>query len=163
MKRLLAAMLLVAASPVPCVAADTSEAAATAAATGFVVEAEAFMRDYANDLVTGDRAAIVARYDPAGAYLMGGGLKAFERHPAIEARYAADSWTRPASFEWRDLSFDPVGPDAVLVAGLFDWGWGDAPIETWSYTAVLVRRGGTLRIRLEHEDPTLPPADAAVE
>jgi len=75
--------------------------------------------------------------------------------------YRGAAWKPPASFEWRDLTFEPIGPDAVVVAGQFVWGpVAGAPPMTLSYTSLLRRQEGALRIRLEDEsvDPaSLPP------
>jgi hypothetical protein len=141
----------------------------SAAAAGITAEARTFMDAYARDLLAGDRAAIGARYDPAGAYLLGNGQKDFSPYDSIVARYSDSRWSPPHAFEWRDLSFEPVGSDAVFIAGLAAWtsAPGSAPI-ILSYTAVLERRDGSLRIRLEDEsvDPRSmpaapPPADSA--
>jgi hypothetical protein len=128
---------------------------------GVVEEARAFMDGYARDLLAGNRAGISARYDRSGAYFLGNGRKEFEPYDSIAARYGGPQWSPPASFEWRDLSFEPVGPDAVVVAGRFLWGGrrGGAPVAL-SYTGLLRRQDGVLRIRLEDEsvDPrTIPP------
>ena len=142
--------------------ADRAAARAGASAgAGVVEEARAFMDAYARDLLAGDRAAVGARYDRTGAYFLGNGRKEFMPYDSIVAQYAAASWTPPASFAWRDLSFEPAGPDAVVVAGQFAWGAaaGSPPL-TMSYTALLHRQDGALRIRVENEsfDPTtLPP------
>ena len=139
------------------------------AAVGLTNEARAFMDAYARDLLAGDRAAIGARYDRTGAYLLGNGRKALLPHDSVVAQYRDGRWAPPTAFEWRDLSFEPVGPDAVVVAGLFSWtaATGSQPL-TLSYTALLRRQDGALRIRLEDEsiDPstvpaTRPPADSA--
>jgi hypothetical protein len=128
---------------------------------GVVEEARAFMDSYARDLLAGNRAAISARYDRGGAYFMGNGRKEFEPYDSIAARYGGPRWSPPATFEWRDLSFEPVGPDAVVVVGRFLWGRrGAAAPVALSYTGLLRRQDGVLRIRLEDEsvDPrTLPP------
>ena len=124
-----------------------------AADTGAVAaEAQAFMDAYARDLRSGDRAAIAARYYRGGAWFVGNGEKSFHTNAEIEAIYTGAQWSPPASFGWRDLSFEPLGPDAIVVVGLFDWGTGEseAPI-TVSYTGLLLRQGGELRIRLEDE------------
>ncbi|HEV2818429.1 MAG TPA: hypothetical protein VGW40_14550 [Allosphingosinicella sp.] len=57
----------------------------------------------------------------------------------------------PARFEWRDLSYEPAGANAVVVAGLFLGATAGGAARTYSYTAPLVRRDGALRIRLEDE------------
>ncbi len=131
------------------------------ASANVVEEARAFMDAYARDLLGGNRDAIVARYDRTGAYLLGNGHKEFSPYDSIAAQYRGASWQPPVSFAWRDLSFEPSGPDAVVVAGQFAWGAAaGAPSMTLSYTALLRRQDGVLRIRLEDEsiDPaSLPP------
>jgi hypothetical protein len=124
---------------------ETARAAAHA-------EAAAFMAAYGRELIAGDRAAIARRYHRGGAWRVGHGLKSFESWPAIEGFYAGEHWARPASFEWQDLSYEVLGPDAVVVVGLFRWrlAAGGEPL-TLSYTALLVRQDGELRIRLEDE------------
>ena len=56
------------------------------------------------------------------------------------------SWGPPATFSWEDLSFEPAGPDAVVVVGRFLW-----ESTRFSYSALLVRQDGVLRIRMEDE------------
>jgi hypothetical protein len=129
-----------------------------------VEEARAFMDGYAQELRAGDRAAIAARYDREGAYLLGHGRKELMPHAAIVAMYQGPDWSPPSSFEWQDLSFEPAGPDAIAVAGRFQWGVPAGPVPMmFSYAALLRRRDGVLRIRLEDESfdsRTLPAAAA---
>lgn len=144
-----------AASAAPAAVQTQDGAPATpAAAVPSTVEAEAaaFMAAYGRELLAGDRAAIARRYHRGGAWRVGHGQKSFQNWDAIQGFYAGEHWARPASFEWRDLSYEVVGPDAVVVVGLFHWGRGDAaePL-TLSYTGLLVREDGELRIRLEDE------------
>lgn len=131
-----------------------SGACATGPQRAATTEAEAkeFMAGYARDLRAGDRDAIAARYDRRGAYMTGRGRKALASPDSIRAIYRSASWTAPARFEWRDLSYEVLGPDAVLVTGRFDWTTGEGPTLPASYTALLVRRNGGWRIRAEHED-----------
>ncbi|HVG43748.1 MAG TPA: hypothetical protein VM890_03430 [Longimicrobium sp.] len=125
-----------------------------------VAQAQAFMDAYANDLRTGARERIADRYDPRGAWLVGEGRKELHPASAIRARYLSQ-WSPPASFEWRDLSYEAVGPDAVMVTGLFLWGVGAERRITCSYTALLLRQENLLRIRLEDEScAPAPPAPA---
>ena len=127
-------------------------------------EARTFMDSYARDLRAGDRAAIAARYDRAGAFQVGMGRKQLKSHAEITAQYAAATWQPPASFAWRDLSYEALGPDAVLVVGRFEWGLRpQQPPMRFSYTGILRRRDGALRIRLEDEsaDPTSVPQSPA--
>lgn len=133
-----------------------------------VEEARSLMDTYAHDLRAGDRAAIAARYDRTGAYFLGNGRKEFVPYDSIVVRYSEGNWSPPASFEWRDLSFEAAGSDAVVVVGLFTWGrGGGAPPMTLSYTSLLRRQEGVLRIRVEDESldpaslPPQPPADSA--
>jgi hypothetical protein len=139
----------------------------SASAVAITNEARAFMDAYARDLLAGDRAAVGTRYDRSGAYFLGNGRKEFSPYDSVVAQYKDARWTPPSAFEWRDLSFEPVGPDAVFVAGLAAWtsASGSTPI-ILSYTAVLKRQDGALRIRLEDEsiDPrTMPPARPAAD
>jgi hypothetical protein len=126
------------------------------------IEADAreFMSGYAEDLRNGRRQAIVERYDRRGAYRVGEGEKNLESWELIRAAYMTQ-WTPPASFVWRDLSYEPVGTDAVIVIGLFDWGLADGRRLSFSYTGLLVRQDGELRIRLEDESMS-PRALAAL-
>ena len=124
-----------------------------------VTEARAFMAAYAEALRAGDRVGIAGRYDRTGAYVLGNGRKAFESHPQIVAVYASADWQAPHRFEWQDLSYEPLGPDAVVIAGRFAWTprEGAEPF-IYSYTSLLRRQDGVLRIRLEDEStrPTRP-------
>jgi hypothetical protein len=113
-------------------------------------EARDFMAAYADDLRNARRQSIVDRYDRGGAYRVGEGEKTLERWELIRAGYFSQ-WTPPARFSWRDLSYEPVGDAAVLVVGLFDWGLADGRTVSFSYTGLLVRQDGELRIRLEDE------------
>lgn len=130
------------------------------AAGATVDEARRFMESYARDIAAGDRAALVARYDPRGAYVLGDGRKQHMTPEQLRAVYTGAEWTPPAAFEWRDLSFEPAGPDAVVVAGLFAWTGcaGQAP-SVFSYSSLLVRGDDGLRIRMEDESagPGAPP------
>jgi hypothetical protein len=123
-----------------------------------VAEAQAFMEAYANDLRTGARERIAERYDPRGAWLVGEGRKALVSPDSIRARYLG-RWRPPASFEWQDLSYEAVGPDAVVVTGRFLWGVNAERRFPYSYTGLLVRHDGRFRVRLEDESgaPAPPP------
>lgn len=114
------------------------------------IDAREFMAGYADDLRHGRRQSIVDRYDRRGAYRVGEGEKSLESWDLIRAAYMTQ-WTPPARFAWRELSYEPVGNDAVIVVGLFDWGLADGRKLTFSYTGLLVRIDGELRIRLEDE------------
>ena len=117
-----------------------------------VEEATAFMASYADDLRAGNRTAIAARYDRSGAWRVGDGMAQLDTWERISAIYASAQWQPPAAFEWRDLAYEPAGPDAVVVVGRFAWtpAAGQPPL-VYSYTALLIRRDGVWRIRLEDE------------
>jgi len=138
--------------------------AAQPAEPPIVAEARAFMASYADALRAGDRSGIAARYDRRGAYFLGNGRKRFETRAEIVANYASQDWQRPHHFEWRDLSYEPAGAEAVVIAGQFVWTpeEGATPM-VFSYTALLHRQDGALRIRLEDESTapprTTPPAN----
>jgi hypothetical protein len=114
-------------------------------------EARAFMESYARDLRAGAREAIIARYDPRGSYRVGGGQKTFEPLDSIRATYMS-RWEPPSVFEWRDLSYEVLGDDAVMVVGRFEWTDAGGRMLPISYTGLLVRHEGEWRIRLEDED-----------
>lgn len=114
-------------------------------------EARAFMDAYARDLRAGAREAIVARYDRRGAYRVGGGQKTFEPLDSIRAVYTGP-WEAPAAFEWRDLSYEVLSDDAVMVVGRFEWTDARGRMLPMSYTGLLVKQDGQWRIRLEDED-----------
>lgn len=132
--------------------------AAHPAEAPIVAEARSFMADYAAALLRGDRAGIAARYDRTGAFFLGNGVKRFETPAQIQAVYTGAGWQPPHRFEWRDLSYEPVGADAVVIAGQFLWTprEGASPL-TFSYTALLRRQDGALRIRLEDESTAARP------
>ena len=115
-------------------------------------EARNFMAGYARDLLAGDRDAIVGRYDPNGAYMVGRGAKTFASAEEIRVRYGQPSWRAPARFQWCDLSFEVTGPSTILVTGRFEWSPPAGPILLGSYTSLLARGDRGLRIRVEHED-----------
>lgn len=132
-------------------------APATGDPAALVQEAREFMESYARDLRAGERDLLVARYDPRGAYMVGGGQKALLSPDSIRAIYHG-RWRPPASFEWRDLSYEAVGPDAVVVTGRFIWGVSpERQLPPYSYTALLVRHDGRFRIRVEDESTAPPP------
>jgi hypothetical protein len=137
--------------------ASTRPAASPAGGDAALVrEAEAFMQGYARDLRAGAREQLVARYHPDGAYLLGAGSKQFMPVDSIRALYLG-GWQPPASFDWGDLSFVPAGPGAVVVAGLFFWTPSAGGRFQYSYSSLLVRHAGGLRIRVEDESPLPSP------
>lgn len=125
-----------------------------------VEEARAFMDGYAADLLTGEPDAIAARYSRRGAYLVLPGIRSMVPHEEIVGMYR-EGGPAPDVFEWQDLAFEPVGEDAVMVVGAFRWeSAGDDDGMLGTYTSLLVREDGELRIRLENESfDNLPPAE----
>lgn len=159
MPKIWLAGMALALSPVAPVRAAALEQAQATQEAPLLGEARAFMEAYGRDLRAGDREGIAARYDRRGAFMMGAGRKTLMSQADLAAVYRGERWQPPAAFEWRDLSFEPLGPDAVAVVGLFAWtrAAGGAP-RIFSYTALLIRQDGTLRIRIEDEDPLPAPA-----
>jgi hypothetical protein len=153
MRIIIALLALFAATPLAAQPAPRPEPAV-------VTEARAFMAAYADALRAGDRAGIAGRYDRTGAYFLGNGMKRFETHAQIVANYAGPDWQPPHRFEWRDLSYEPAGHDAVVIAGQFAWTprEGAAPL-VFSYTGLLRRQYGVLRIRLEDESTAARPGN----
>lgn len=118
-----------------------------------VVEARAFMDDYARDLIAGDRAAIAGRYQRRGAWRLGEGGGEFDSYARIVAGYSGPRWGPPRRFEWQELRYRQAGADAVQVTGRFVWTPADGRPRPFSYSALLVREESVLRIRLEDERP----------
>ena len=140
-----------------------------------VVEARAFMADYQRDLASGNRAGIAARYDRRGAWILGRGTKTLHSHDFLKQGYMT-KWRQPKAFAFEDLSFEPAGPDAVVVVGKFKWANAEASsvgldgtshssgaAKSFTYTGLLVRQDGMLRIRVEDEDPAPEPKPAAAK
>jgi len=125
-----------------------------------VAEARAFMETYATDLRTGARERLAERYDPRGAWFVGEGRKELLPPDSIRATYLG-RWRPPASFDWQDLSYEAVGPDAVVVTGRFLWGLSPTQRLRYSYTALLLRHDGRFRIRLEDESGAPAPRPPA--
>ena len=152
MRRALAALVILTLIPACSYGPPPARAADAAALAALVAEAQAFMASYAQDLIAGDRAAIAARYDRNGSWVVGNGRKMFSTAAETKAYYAGASWNPPAGFEWRDLSYEVAGPDSVVVVGTFVWKPGSGgPDRIVSYTGLLVRQDGGLRIRVEDE------------
>jgi hypothetical protein len=129
----------------------------TAASDAIVEEAAAFMEGYSADLLGDDSDAIAARYSRRGAYLVFPGDRRLAPYDTI-VRWYREGGPPPGAFEWRDLSYEVVAEDAVLVIGAFHWESAALDGMLGSYTALLVREDGTLRIRLENESfDNLPP------
>jgi hypothetical protein len=149
MKPTFATALLLATFAVACASAPP-RAPAPAARAALADEAATFMAGYAAELRAGAVDRILARYDPRGAYFVGSGSKRLVSPDSIAAQYHS-GWQRPASFDWRDLSYEVVGPDAVVVTGLFEWGTGTGQPLRFSYTSLLLRKPDGLRIRVEDE------------
>lgn len=113
-------------------------------------EIRQFYDAYADDLRQHRREAIANRYDPRGYFGMGNGSKRFVPFDENKKRYMT-GWTGPKNFEWRDMTFEILSPAAAAVTGLFDWTPASGDKETGSYTAVLTKRSGQWRIRVEDE------------
>lgn len=132
-------------------------AAPVAAQSSAVAQAKVFMASYAKDLTAGNRLGLAARYSADGAYMLGFSAKTHHSPSDLHSLYASKQWVKPASFAWRDLSYEALGPDTVIVTGGFEWAEnGGKPPGLFAYTALLRRESGGWRIRLEHENP-LPP------
>lgn len=147
-----ALIMVLLAAPIAAGASAQAPQGASAAQDRLTAEATSFMAAYADELRAGDRAAIAARYDRRGAWRVGDGTAVLDGWERISAIYASNQWQPPAAFEWRDLAYEPAGPDSVIVVGRFAWtpAAGQAPL-VFSYTALLIRQDGALRIRLEDE------------
>jgi hypothetical protein len=121
-----------------------------------LAEARSFMEQYERDLRAGDREAVARRYDARGAWSVGHGRSKLMTQEELRTRYLT-KWTPPESFSWKDLVYEAVGADAVLVTGLFEWKTAGKPAASCSYSGLLVGGLGKLAIRLEDESCALPP------
>lgn len=83
-----------------------------------VAEAQAFMEGYAQDLRAKDGTAVAARYNRSGSYSLGSGHKKFTSYDSIRVIYE-ERWPGPDSFEWQDLSYEPISSNAIMVLGKF--------------------------------------------
>jgi hypothetical protein len=113
-------------------------------------EAEAFMKAYGDELRAYDRDAIIGRYHPQGVFMQGNGTNEFSTADKVRTFYRT-IWEGPEKFEFANLTYETLGPDAVAVIGVFRWTAPGKLEETYSYTGILMRLDGKLRIRLEHE------------
>lgn len=118
-------------------------------------EIKDFFDSYAEDLRLHRGEAIAARYDSRGYYRMGNGNKTLVSFEDNRKRFL-DDWTKPKSFEWKELSIEILSPDAAVVTALFDWQIGASEPRLYSYTGVLTKRTGKWRIRLEDESGAPP-------
>jgi hypothetical protein len=110
------------------------------------------MKSYAEDLQLGNRNAVVNRYDARGAYFVGQGSKRLLTLKQIKDMYQR-TWQPPMSFAWTDVSYEVIAHDAVVVIGGFDWGTTSTAVIHFSYSALLIRSEGALKLRLEDESP----------
>ena len=121
-----------------------------------IAEAQAFMASSASDLVSGNREALWQRYDPRGWTFVGAGVKQAMTTEATKERYLK-RWNPPLSFAWKNLDYEALGPDAVVVTGLFEWA-REGGVTTASYTALLLKREGRWVIRIENESAAPKPS-----
>jgi hypothetical protein len=124
-----------------------------AVSTTVEAEVRAFMQGYGDDLRLHRREALVDRRSRRGAFFPSGSSGRPLSFEAIGALYRDPSQCKgPDAFEWRDLLYEVLGSDAVVVAGAFLWREASKPEATeFSYSNLLVREAGRLRIRVEHE------------
>jgi parallel beta-helix repeat protein len=113
-------------------------------------EARAFMAAFESEIRAGDVEAILHRYSRRGVLLTTFGSKNVVPYDELVASYR-EGWVAPAAFEFDDLSFEVIGADAAAVAGIFRLKWAGDQGFAGTYTSLLVREDGELRIRLEAE------------
>ncbi len=119
--------------------------------------ASAFMDSYAAALRAHDTAALGRLYDPRGAYFVGNGDKRFAPRDSIAKQYRV-GWSGPQSLRFDKLSYEVLGPDAVVVVGTVHWKTRERPDTLlFSYTGVLVKHGNEFKLRVE--DESLSPAN----
>jgi pimeloyl-ACP methyl ester carboxylesterase len=126
-------------------------------------EARQFMAGYAKDLLSHDPDAIAGRYSRRGTYVVFPGDWNLQPHDSIASMYR-ERWQGPEAFEWHDLSYEVIGEDAVAVIGGFRFETDENSGVLGTYTALLVREDGELRIRLENESfDNLPPQECEAQ
>lgn len=146
---------------IPLVTSCAATAASSAGPASVEEEARRFMAGYAADLLGHDPDAIAARYSRRGAYLVLPGSRKLLPHDSILSEYRAAAGQGPEVFEWQDLSYEVLNDDMVAVVGGFRAESVEGGVLA-SYTALLVREDGELRIRLENESfDDLPPPECA--
>lgn len=146
---------------VPLIASCTSAVVSTSTPASVEEEAQRFMAGYAADLLSHDPDAIAARYSRRGAYLVLPGSRALVSFDSIQSEYRAGSGQGPHVFEWQGLSYEVLNEDVVAVVGTFRSESVEGGV-LGSYTSVLVREEGELRIRLENQSfDDLPPPECA--
>jgi mannose-6-phosphate isomerase-like protein (cupin superfamily) len=111
---------------------------------------KAFFSSYGDDLRQHARESIANRYDTAGYYRMGNGLKSFLSFEDSKKRYLTN-WTGPKSFDWKDISVEVLSPEAAVVTALFNLQGSTGEKSTYSYTGLLVKKTGGWKIRVEDE------------
>lgn len=147
----------------PLITSCASAAVGTASPAAVEEEAREFMAGYAADLVSHDPDAIAARYSRRGAYVVLPGDKQLKPYDSL-VRHYREGWQGPEAFEWQDLSYEVVGDDAVAVIGGFRFVAEENSGALGTYTALLVREEGELRIRLENESfDNLPPPECSAQ
>ena len=112
-------------------------------------EVQSFLVSYAEDLRTPNRERIIQRYHSDGAYLLFNGSKSFVTFDEIQDRYLG-GWQPPTDLQWCDISVETISNDAAVVVALFNWSTAEGT-QQFSYSALLLRQNGELRIRLEDE------------
>jgi hypothetical protein len=138
---------------------ETNQASIQTALTSVEQEARRFMAGYANDLLSQNPDAIAARYSQRGTFKVFPGDWNLQPHDSITRMYR-EEWQGPEAFGWHDLSYEVLGDDAVAVIGGFRFETGDNSGALGTYTAILMREDGQLRIRLENESfDNLPPKE----
>ena len=86
---------------------------------GTLESAKTFMAAYANDLNSANRTAIIQRYDPRGHYQLGNGRKTFLSQS--RNRCYLENGVHQVRLTGMIYLFEVLGPEAIVVTGLFDW------------------------------------------
>ena len=113
-------------------------------------EVKEFYDAYAEDLRHHKAEAIANRYDSRGYFSLGNGRKELVSFDENKRHYLKE-WAGPKAFEWRDLSYEILSPAAATVVGFGDWTGASGQKTVLSYTALLTKKSGQWRIRVEDE------------
>ena len=139
---------------VACVSPDGALSQSRSERVSVEAEARAFMKEYGEDLRHHRREALASRYSRRGVFFPSESSApvSFEDNAALYRN--SSQWKGPDTFEWRSLSYEVLGPDTVVVVGSFFWRQAPKLEATeFSYSNLLMRESGLLRIRVEHEAP----------
>ena len=116
---------------------------------------QAVLDSIARDLISNNRATLVARYDKRGSFFLGNWGAELVPFDSLPTQIYGSDWKPPVRFTWRNLHIETLGPRSSIVYAQFVWWTAAGDCVLTSYTGVFVKDGRNWRIRSEHESPDL--------